>query len=166
MAYKSYAMGCFFCFSEPIGYVAIKNLRQLGPTRVALLWGFHLNFTLIDVYSSSGERLYQADSVTAKHLLMSGQVKRCRVDHVPSLKYYLGVDPDDGPLVASPADVQGGNGVIRTRVFVSADKFKDRDVHSSVYFEHEGARSSDPARVNREREKREKANGGEVHCRG
>ena len=114
-----------------------------------------MNLNLIDVFSAGGELLYAADDVEARYLLESGQVKRWHHKHVRCLRYYSGVDPDDGPLVKSPRSIHGGSGVRGIRVYVPENERRERPVASGVFFEHAGL-GVDPARAHREREAREK----------
>ena len=113
-----------------------------------------VSVALIDVYSAGGALLFSVDAIEARHLLSSSQVKRFRVKHVPCLKYYAGVEPDDGPLVMSPRSIHGSNGVRRERFYVPVDDIHKRGKASGEVFEHHDVRLDDPAREHRKREMR------------
>ena len=121
-----------------------------------------VSVALLEVYSSDGELVHFVDEIEARHLVQSGQVKRWHVKHRPCLRYYAGVDPDDGPLVMSPGNVHRGRGVRRERFFVPVSEILKRGRASGEAFEPDGVRLPDPARAGREREIRARSKGSSV----
>lgn len=113
-----------------------------------------VSIAMTDVYSAAGYLVYKADAIEARYLLESGQVKRWRVRHRPCLRYYAGVDPDDGPLVMGPGDVHRKGSVRRERFFVPVREIRNRGKASGEVFTPNGANLNDPAREHRERENR------------